>query len=61
MLIYGGKSDKITHHSDRGSQYRSEQYHNRLKLYGMTPSQIDGAKPYHNARVERNGIWNFEV
>jgi putative transposase len=30
---------KIIHHSDRGSQYRSEKYHNRLKLYGMTPSQ----------------------
>lgn len=52
---------KIIHHSDRGSQYRSEKYRNRLRLYGMTPSQTDGGKPYQNARVERiNGILKHE-
>ena len=52
---------KIIHHSDRGSQYRSEKYRNRLRLYGMTPSQTDGGKPYQNAGVERiNGILKHE-
>ena len=52
---------KIIHHSDRGSQYRSEKYQKRLKLYGMTPSMTDGGKPYQNARVERiNGILKHE-
>jgi len=52
---------KIIHHSDRGSQYRSQKYRKRLALYGMTPSQTDGGKPYQNARVERiNGILKHE-
>jgi transposase InsO family protein len=51
----------IIHHSDRGSQYRSELYQKHLKLYGMTPSMTDGGKPYQNARVERiNGILKHE-
>lgn len=51
----------IIHHSDRGSQYRSEKYQKRLKLYGMTASMTDGGKPYQNARVERiNGILKHE-
>ena len=51
----------IIHHSDRGSQYRSEKYQKQLKLYGMTPSMTDGGKPYQNARVERvNGILKHE-
>lgn len=54
-------SQKIIHHSDRGSQYRSEKYQKQLKLYGMTPSMTDGGKPYQNARVERiNGILKHE-
>lgn len=52
---------KIIHHSDRGTQYRSEQYQKRLNLYKMTPSQTDGGKPYQNARIERiNGILKHE-
>jgi transposase InsO family protein len=52
---------KIIHHSDRGTQYRSEKYRKRLALYKMTPSQTDGGKPYQNARVERiNGILKHE-
>ena len=52
---------KIIHHSDRGSQYRSEKYRKRLGLYGRTPSQTDVGKPYQNARVERiNGILKHE-
>lgn len=51
----------IIHHSDRGSQYRSEKYQKQLKLYGMTSSMTDGGKPYQNARVERiNGILKHE-
>ena len=51
----------IIHHSDRGSQYRSEQYQKRLKLYEMTPSMTDGGKSYQNARVERiNAILKHE-
>ncbi len=51
----------IIHHSDRGSQYRSEKYQEHLKLYGITPSMTDGGKPYQNARVERiNGILKHE-
>lgn len=52
---------KIIHHSDRGSQYRSETYRRILALYKMTPSQTDGGKPYQNARAERiNGILKHE-
>jgi putative transposase len=52
---------KIIHHSDRGSQYRSETYRRILALYKMTSSQTDGGKPYQNARVERiNGILKHE-
>jgi putative transposase len=52
---------KIIHHSDRGSQYRSGTYRKRLDLYKITPSQTDGGKPYQNARVERiNGILKHE-
>lgn len=52
---------KIIHHSDRGSQYRSEKYQDRLKLYGLTASMTDGGKPYQNARIERiNGILKHE-
>lgn len=51
----------IIHHSDRGSQYRSEQYRKTMKLYGLTASMTDGGKPYQNARVERiNGILKHE-
>ncbi len=52
---------KIIHHSNRGLQYRSEKYRNRLQLYRMAPSQTEGGKPYQNARVERiNGILKHE-
>ena len=51
----------IIHHSDRGSQYRSEKYQKQLQLYGLTPSMTDGGKPYQNARIERiNGILKHE-
>ena len=53
----------IIHHSDRGSQYRSEKHQKQLQLqlYGLTPSMTDGGKPYQNARMERiNGILKHE-
>lgn len=52
----------IIHHSDRGSQYRSEKYRKRLEIYKMTASMTDGGKPYQNAKVERiNGILKHEL
>ena len=60
-LLQVDNPKKIIHHSDRGSQYRSEEYRRRLALYQMTPSQTDGGKPYQNARIERiNGILKHE-
>lgn len=60
-ILQVNNHEKIIHHSDRGSQYRSEEYRKRLALYKMTPSQTDGGKPYQNAKVERiNGILKHE-
>jgi putative transposase len=60
-ILQADNPKKIIHHSDRGSQYRSQKYRKRLDLYGMTPSQTDGGKPYQNARIERiNGILKHE-
>ena len=60
-ILQAKNPKKIIHHSDRGSQYRSQKYRKRLALHGITPSQTDGGKPYQNARVERiNGILKHE-
>jgi putative transposase len=60
-ILQAKNPQKIIHHSDRGSQYRSHKYRERLKLYSITPSQTDGGKPYQNARAERiNGILKHE-
>lgn len=60
-LLQAKNPKKIIHHSDRGSQYRSHKYRERLELYDLTPSQTDGGKPYQNARIERiNGILKHE-
>src|SRR5699024_160696 len=39
-------------HSDRGSQYRSEQYQRRLKQYGLTGSMSGKSCCYDNAVME---------
>jgi putative transposase len=49
-ILQAKNPQKIIHHSDRGSQYRSQKYRKRLALHGMTPSQTDGGKPYQNAK-----------
>ena len=51
----GNRLDKLVHHSDRGSQYISDQYTNKLKKKGITISM--GLIATDNAFAERvNGI-----
>ena len=40
------------HHTDRGSQYRSHGYHNRLKMYGFKVSMSGKGNCYDNSMVE---------
>ncbi len=42
----------IVHHSDRGVQYCSEAYVERLHSYGFTISMSRSGNPYDNARAE---------
>lgn len=42
----------LIHHSDRGSQYASEDYQNALKKYGMTCSMSRKGCCYDNAAME---------
>jgi putative transposase len=39
-------------HSDQGIQYKSREYHNRLKQYGMTPSMSRKGNCLDNACIE---------
>jgi transposase InsO family protein len=49
--------EMLIHHSDRGSQYCSFQYVNRLRTAGILISMTDNGDPYENAMAERvNGI-----
>lgn len=49
------------HHSDRGLQYCSKVYQDKLKESGMLPSMTDGYDCYQNALAERiNGILKQE-
>ncbi|MCW4010055.1 MAG: IS3 family transposase [Candidatus Bathyarchaeota archaeon] len=49
------------HHSDRGLQYASLIYQEKLKESGMVPSMTDGYDCYQNALAERmNGILKQE-
>lgn len=49
------------HHSDRGLQYCSSVYQNKLSKSGITPSMTDGYDCYQNALAERiNGILKQE-
>lgn len=43
----------LVHHSDRGTQYASNDYVARLETYGITMSMSRPAKPWENARCER--------
>ncbi|WP_374952866.1 IS3 family transposase [Alicyclobacillus acidocaldarius] len=40
------------HHSDRGSQYASHEYQDRLRAYGMVPSMSRKGNCYDNACME---------
>ncbi|NYZ70464.1 IS3 family transposase, partial [Endozoicomonas sp. SM1973] len=43
----------IIHHSDRGSQYASEEYRNQLKSYGMIQSMSRKGNCWDNSPTER--------
>lgn len=43
----------LIHHSDRGSQYASDEYQKILQCYGMTPSMSRKGNCWDNAPVER--------
>ncbi len=43
----------LVHHSDRGTQYASNEYVARLETSGITLSMSRPAKPWENARCER--------
>ncbi len=54
----------IVHHSDRGTQYCSDQYMRLLRIHGILPSMSQPANPYDNAFCEsfiktlkREQIW----
>ncbi len=41
------------HHSDRGLQYCSKVYQEKLTINNITPSMTDGYKCYQNTLAER--------
>jgi putative transposase len=43
----------LVHHSDRGVQYASQEYTERLKAAGIQISMSRRANPYDNAQMER--------
>ena len=50
-------NNQTIHHSDRGLQYCSQLYQDKLRNAGMFPSMTDGYDCYQNALAERmNGI-----
>lgn len=56
----------LIHHSDRGCQYCSQEYVNKLKENGILISMTENGDPYENAIAERvNGIlkteWLYQV
>jgi putative transposase len=44
--------DSVIHHSDRGVQYASNEYRQRLDARAITPSMSRPANPYDNAKAE---------
>lgn len=52
---------KLIHHSDRGLQYCSSEYINKLKENNIAISMTENGDPYENAIAERiNGILKYE-
>ena len=57
-----GKTDDLIHHSDRGSQYLSIRYSDRLNDAGITASVGSVGDSYDNALAETiNGLYKTEV
>ena len=57
-----GEADKLIHHSDRGSQYLSIKYTERLAEAGIEPSVGSVGDSYDNALAETiNGLFKAEV
>lgn len=55
------QTEPLIHHSDRGLQYCSELYTNRLKQHSIAISTTQTGSPYDNAVAERiNGILKDE-
>lgn len=53
--------EPLIHHSDRGIQYCSDQYQEKLRKYDITTSMTESYDPYANAIAERvNGILKQE-
>jgi len=48
----GSKQNGLLHHSDRGCQYTSTEFRNRLQLRGITASMSRTANCYDNATME---------
>ena len=58
----GGPDDKLVHHSDRGVQYVSIKYTERLADAGLVPSVGSVGDSYDNALAETiNGLYKAEV
>ena len=56
------KTDGLVHHSDRGSQYLSIRYTDRLTDAGIKPSVGSTGDSYDNALAETiNGLYKTEV
>lgn len=54
-------NEPLIHHSDRGIQYCSDQYQEKLHNYGIIASMTESYDPYANAIAERvNGILKQE-
>jgi putative transposase len=55
-------TDELIHHSDRGSQYVSIKYTERLDEYGIAPSVGSRGDSYDNALAETiNGLYKAEL
>ena len=65
QALYARRPDqngKLTHHSDRGSQYVSIRYTERLAEAGIEPSVGSVGDAYDNALAETiNGLYKAEV
>ena len=56
------QSDGLVHHSDRGSQYLSIRYIDRVAQAGIEPSVGSRGDSYDNALAESvNGLYNIQL